>query len=91
MTQGSTDFLQTLFKNDLIHEINIFMFPLILGKGKRLFSGDAFPAALKLVSSKVSGTGVTINKYVRAGEVVTGSFASEHPSEAELARRRNLT
>ncbi|MBB3148737.1 dihydrofolate reductase [Phyllobacterium trifolii] len=91
LTQGSTDFLQTLFKNDLIDEINIFMFPLILGKGKKLFSGNAFPGALKLVSSKVSDTGVTINKYVRAGEVVTGSFASEHPSEAELARRRNLT
>ena len=71
--------------------MNIFMFPLILGKGKRLFSGHASPGALKLVSSKVSGTGVTINKYVRAGEVVTGSFGSEHPSEAELARRKNLT
>ena len=91
LTQGSTGFLQTLFKNGLIDEMNIFMFPLILGKGKRLFSGDAFPAALKLVSSKVSGTGVTINKYARAGDIVTGSFASEQPSEAELARRRNLT
>jgi hypothetical protein len=67
------------------------MFPLILGKGKRLFSGNASPGALKLVSSTASGAGVTINKYVRAGDIVTGSFGAEHPSEAELARRRNLT
>ncbi|UXN59900.1 dihydrofolate reductase family protein [Phyllobacterium zundukense] len=91
LTQGSTDFLKTLFENDLIDEMNVFIFPLILGKGKKLFSDDASPAALKLVSSKVSDTGVTVNKYVRAGDIVTGSFEFEQPTDAELARRRNLT
>jgi dihydrofolate reductase len=91
LTQGSTDFLKTLFENDLVDEINIFFFPLVLGKGKKLFGDAAFPTALKLVSSKVSGSGVTINKYARDGDIVTGSFEFEQPTEAELERRRNLT
>lgn len=91
LTQGSTDFLQTLFKNDLVDEIHISFFPLVLGKGKKLFGDGAFPGTLKLVSSRVSGSGVTTNKYVRDGEIVTGSFEFEQPTAAELERRRNLT
>jgi dihydrofolate reductase len=91
LTQGSTDFLQTLFRNDLVDEHYISFFPIVLGKGKKLFGDGAFPAALKLVGSKVSGSGVTVNKYVRAGEIVTGSFQLEPPTEAELERRMNLS
>jgi dihydrofolate reductase len=91
LTQGSTDFLQTLFRHDLIDEINLSIFPVVLGKGKRLFGEGASPTALKLVGSKVSGSGVTINKYVRGGKVVTGSFEFEQPTEAELERRRKLS
>jgi dihydrofolate reductase len=91
LTQGSTDFLKCLFENDLVDEINISFFPLVLGKGKKLFGDGAFPAAWKLVNSKVSGSGVTVNKYVRDGDIVTGSFEFEQPTEAELERRRNLS
>jgi dihydrofolate reductase len=91
LTQGSIDFLQTLFKNDLVDEINISIFPVVLGNGKKLFGEGTSPTALKLVSSKVSGTGVTINKYVRGGQVMTGSFEFEQPTEAELERRKNLS
>ncbi|MCZ4092916.1 dihydrofolate reductase family protein [Sinorhizobium psoraleae] len=91
LTQGSTDLLQTLFRNDLVDEMYVSIFPVVLGKGKKLFSDGASPMALKLVNSKVSGSGVTVNKYVRAGEVVTGSFEFEQPTEAELERRKNLT
>jgi dihydrofolate reductase len=91
LTQGSTDFLQTLFRHDLVDEINVSIFPVVLGKGKRLFGEGASPAALKLISSQVSGSGVTINRYVRGGQVVTGSFEFEQPTEAELERRRNLS
>lgn len=91
LTQGSTDFLQTLFRNDLVDEISISIFPIVLGRGKKLFGDGAFPAALKLVDSKVSGSGVTMNKYVRDGEIVTGSFEFEQPTEAELERRRKLS
>lgn len=91
LTQGSTDFLKSLFESDLVDEINISFFPVVLGKGKKLFADCVLPTALSLVSSKVSGSGVTMNKYTRGGEIVTGSFEFEQPTEAELERRRNLT
>ncbi|THK37216.1 dihydrofolate reductase [Ensifer sp. MPMI2T] len=91
LTQGSTELLQTLFRNDLVDEMYVNIFPVVLGRGKKLFSDGASPMALKLVSSKASGSGVTVNKYVHAGEIVTGSFEFEQPTEAELERRRNLT
>jgi dihydrofolate reductase len=91
LTHGSSDFLQTLFKNDLVDEINIWIFPVVLGKGKKLFGDGASPAALKLASSKVSASGVTINKYLRGGQLATGSFQLERPTEAELEWRRKLS
>jgi dihydrofolate reductase len=91
LTQGATEFLQTLFRHDLVDEINVSIFPVVLGKGKKLFGDGASPTALKLISSQVSGSGVTINKYVRGGQVMTGSFEFEQPTEAELERRRNLS
>lgn len=91
LTQGSTGFLKALFENDLVDEINVSFFPLVLGKGKRIFGEASFPRALKLVSSKATGSGVTVNKYVRDGEIATGSFEFVEPTEAELERRRNLT
>ncbi|MDR6756330.1 dihydrofolate reductase [Mycoplana sp. BE70] len=91
LTQGSTDLLQTLFRHDLVDELYISLFPVVLGGGKKLFSEGAAPHALKLVSSKVTPAGVTVNKYSRAGEVQTGSFEFDQPTEAELERRKNLT
>lgn len=91
LTQGSTDFLQTLFCNDLVDELYVSIFPVVLGSGKRLFSEGASPSALKLVSSKVTPAGVTVNKYSHAGEVQTGSFEFDQPTQAELERRINLT
>lgn len=91
LTQGSPDFLRTLFENDLVDEINVFVFPVILGKGKRLFGDASFPRAFTLESSRTSQNGIVISRYARAGDVATGSFEFETPTEAELERRRNLT
>ena len=91
LTQGSTEFLKALFENDLVDEIHVSIFPVILGKGKRLFGDASVPRALTLISSKTSDTGVTMNQYARAGEVATGSFEFDTPTDAELERRRNLT
>ena len=91
LTQGSADFLRTLFAAGLVDELRLSLFPIILGKGKKLFAGGAAPAAFKLTGSRASASGVTLNKYVRAGEVTTGSFALADPTEAELARRGNAT
>lgn len=91
LTQGSTNFLKALFENDLVDEINLFTFPIILGKGKRLFGETSFPRALTLVHSGTTDTGVVISRYARASDVATGSFEFDSPTEAELERRRNLT
>jgi hypothetical protein len=62
----------------------------VIGTGKRLFGAGTIPAGLKLVDSKVSKTGVTINTYERAGDIDRGSFALDAPTEAEIERRRRL-
>ena len=70
--------------------MHLSIFPVILGTGKRLFVDEISPGAWKLVSSRVSGSGVTVNRYARDGQVKTGNFQLEPPTEAELRRRRNL-
>ncbi|QOZ25963.1 dihydrofolate reductase family protein [Bradyrhizobium sp. CCBAU 51753] len=91
LTQGSSDFLKTLFAEGLVDEVNVFIAPLILGKGKRLFGDSGQPGNLKLVSSQVLPSGIIYAKYVPDGEVKTGSFEFETPTAAELERRKNLT
>jgi dihydrofolate reductase len=87
---GSPGLIQTLLQHDLIDEFRMWIFPLVIGSGKRAFGDGTIPAALKLVDSKVSKTGVTINTYQRAGEIDTGSFEFDEPTEAELERRERL-
>jgi dihydrofolate reductase len=87
---GSPGLVQTLLEHDLIDEFRMWIFPVVVGTGKRFFGEGAIPAALKLVDSKVSKTGVTINVYERAGDINTGSFEFDEPTEAELERRRRL-
>ncbi|HEY7638793.1 MAG TPA: dihydrofolate reductase family protein [Steroidobacteraceae bacterium] len=90
MTQGSSDLIQTLLEHDLVDRFTLLIYPVVLGKGKRLFGSGAIPAALKLVDSKASPSGVTINSYERAGEVKVGSFAHDQPSADELKRRERM-
>ena len=71
---GSGNLIQTLMANDLVDEYRLWVFPLVLGSGKRLFADGAIPSGLKLVDSTVSTTGVVIGTYEPAGEIVTGSF-----------------
>jgi dihydrofolate reductase len=90
MTQGSSDLIQTLLKHDLIDRFTLLIYPVVLGKGKRLFGTGTIAGTLKLVDSKASPSGVTINTYERAGEVKVGSFAHEQPSAEELQRRERM-
>ena len=57
---GSANLIQTLLEHGLIDEFRLWIFPLVLGKGKRLFDGGTVPAGLEPVSSQVSSTGVII-------------------------------
>jgi dihydrofolate reductase len=72
---GSGDFIQTLLQHDLVDELWLKIFPIVLGTGKRLFAGGTIPAAFTLTGSQVSPAGVIIASYERAGDVETGSFA----------------
>jgi len=72
---GSGNLIQTLMRHDLVDQYRLWIFPLVIGSGKRLFSEGTIPAGLKLLDSTVSTTGVVIGRYEPAGEIVTGSFA----------------
>jgi dihydrofolate reductase len=72
---GSGNLIQTLMRHNLVDHYRLWVFPLVIGSGKRLFSEGTIPSGLKLLDSKVSTTGVVIGTYEPAGEIVTGSFA----------------
>ncbi len=71
---GSGNFIQTLLKHDLVDEFWLKIFPITLGKGKRLFDKGTMPAAFKVSDSQILPTGIIVATYKRAGDVKTGSF-----------------
>ena len=80
---GSGDLIQTLMEHDLVDEYQLWVFPVVLGEGKRLFAGGAVPAALKLADTKTSSTGVAIHTYERAGAIQYGAFEVDEQGKAE--------
>jgi len=87
LIQGSSTLYVPLLAAGLIDKLVLMTFPVLLGKGKRIFDGSEAPGALKLVDHFVSDKGVVIVTYEPAGEVPTGSFETKPPSNAELERR----
>ena len=77
---GSGNLIQTLLKNDLVDVIHVWIFPLTIGDGKRLFEDGTIPASFRFTDSKVSTTGVIITTYERGGKIETGSFALSEPT-----------
>jgi dihydrofolate reductase len=71
---GSGNLIQTLLANDLVDELWLKIFPVTLGKGKRLFGEGTLPAAFKLMESKMAPSGVIVASYQRDGQVKLGSF-----------------
>jgi dihydrofolate reductase len=72
---GSGDLLQTLVGTDLVDEYRVIVFPVLVGAGKRLFGDGTAPRGLRLLESRVSGSGVVMSRYATEGDVRTGSFA----------------
>src|SRR6185312_2461520 len=70
---GSSELIHVLLKNDLVDELRLKIHPLTLGKGKKLFDNDAYPAAFTLTGSMVTSKGVIIASYKRGGKVKTGA------------------
>ncbi len=83
---GIGNLIQTLLRRGFIDEFRLPTFPVVVGRGKRIFSESTIPAGLKLVDSAVSATGIVIGTYVPAGEIVTGSFALDEPTGAKDER-----
>ena len=90
LIQGSGVLLHQLMAAGLVDELRMFVFPTVLGKGKRLFDDASAASQFKLRKGAVSPKGVLIGTYERAGEVKTGSFLPDNPSEAERSRRQSL-
>jgi dihydrofolate reductase len=72
---GSGDLVQTLLRSNLVDEFRLWVFPVVIGSGKRLFAEGTVPTGLKLADSIVSTTGVVMGTYLPTGEINLGSFA----------------
>ena len=68
--------MHQLLATDLVDELRLLVYPVLLGRGKRLFDDRTQASAFRLEESKTSSTGVLVTRYVREGAVRTGT----HPS-----------
>jgi dihydrofolate reductase len=71
---GSANLIQSLLRTNLVDQYRLWIFPVVIGSGKRLFADGTIPSGLKLVDSKISSTGVVIGTYEPTGEIPIGSF-----------------
>lgn len=90
VTQGSATLVHQLLEHDLVDQLCVFTFPVVLGKGKRLFDGKSTPRAWKPKTSVISPKGAVVATYERGGDVAIGSFVTQPPSAVELERRAKL-
>ncbi|CAL8478926.1 dihydrofolate reductase family protein [Caballeronia sp. S22] len=74
LTFGSGDMVRQLLAAGLIDELCLLIYPVMLGRGKRLFSDDAQVCAFTLAHSTQTPGGVIVTRYIRDGEVRTGAF-----------------
>ncbi len=73
---GSGELVRLLLKHDLVDELWLKIYPLLLGKGKKLYDDDVIPAAFKLTESCITPNGVIFANYKRAGDVKTGTIGA---------------
>jgi dihydrofolate reductase len=74
---GSGGLVQTLVEHDVVDEFHLLVFPVLLGRGKRLFAEGTIPAGLRLVGSMTLGSGVIVATYAREGKVQYGAMGPE--------------
>ena len=72
---GSATLIQSLLRSNVIDEYRVWLFPVLLGTGKRLFGEGTQPSTLQLTNTTISSTGVIIATYEPAGDLVPGTFA----------------
>jgi dihydrofolate reductase len=69
---GSGNLLQTLLRHDLVDTVRVWHFPVVIGKGKRLFGEGTIPRSFRLVDTRLSTTGAVLHVYERAGDLKYG-------------------
>lgn len=69
---GSSELVHLLLKHNLVDELRVKIYPVLLGKGKKLFDDGIAPAALTLTETQVTSKGVIVANYQRAGNILTG-------------------
>jgi dihydrofolate reductase len=74
---GSANLIQTLLAHNLVDQFRLWVFPVVIGSGKRLFADGTMPSGLRLVDHKVSTTGVVMGTWEPAGEIATGTCGAE--------------
>lgn len=74
LTWGSGDMVRQLLAAGLVDELRLLIYPVVLGRGKRLYNDDAQVSAFTLAHSTSTPGGVLITRYVRSGEVRTGAL-----------------
>ncbi len=71
---GSAQLVQLLLENDLVDELWLKIYPVVLGQGKKLFGDGSVPTAFELQESTVTPKGVIMANYVKVGEAKTGNL-----------------
>ncbi len=74
---GSGALIRWLLDNDLVDELNILIFPVIVGQGTRLFPDNGQDRALELLQSRATPSGVTIQAYRPAGRLQVGTATAD--------------
>ena len=74
---GSGELAQTLIEHDLVDEYRLFIYPVVLGRGRRLFASGAVPSALRLADVRTTAAGVAVHTYERAGKPTFGTVAAD--------------
>src|SRR5678815_4507622 len=87
---GSSKLIQLLLKNDLVDELRLKIYPLTLGKGKKLFDNGPIPAAFTLIESVVTTKGVIIASYKRAGHRASWNSEGGRMQVAVVTRVREF-
>lgn len=87
---GSPGLAQSLLAHDLVDAVNLIVYPVVVGRGKRLFGEGTKAGAFELTESISTPSGVVIASYQRSGDIPGGSFAFDEPTDDEVARRERV-
>jgi dihydrofolate reductase len=79
---GSPGLIQTLLAENLIDELRLIVFPVTIGRGKRLFGEGTIPRTWRLTAHAVSASGAVMLTYENAGEVETGRIGPEYDDQS---------